>query len=164
MAKAELRIKQNMPEMLSFFYAFTEKPGIRLLQGIEGLKEIYEDTLRTKEDIYFMRTPADVKFMGEDYFRTYKKRRAELGITTYAFTVGPPTLKRSYDDKINKMVRTWINPDYYSSPVEINVYGSKVAYLVYGEELMGVLIQSEHIAESMRQLFRMIKPTRGVKN
>ena len=45
-------VKQSMPQMLSYFYSFTEKPGIRLLQGEEGLKEIYQDTLRTKKDIF----------------------------------------------------------------------------------------------------------------
>jgi sugar-specific transcriptional regulator TrmB len=154
---SEQQIKQNMPQMLSYFYSFTEKPGIRLLQGLDGLKEIYQDTLRTKEDIYFMRTPVEVKFLGEDFFEEYKKKRAALGITTHAYTVGPPTLRRSYDDKLNKMVRTWIELDSYTAPVEINVYGSKVSYLVYGDEVMGVIIQSQQIADSMRQMFKMIE-------
>ena len=156
-SKTEQQIKQAMPQMLSYFYSFTEKPGIRLLQGIEGLKEIYTDTLRTKQDIYFMRTSAEVKFLGEDYFQRYKKRRAELGITTHAFTGGPASLRKSLHDDANKMIRTWIKPEDYTAPVEINVYGDKVAYLVYGEEIMGIIIQSAFIAESMRQIFRMLK-------
>lgn len=156
-AQVEQQIKQAMPQMLSYFYSFTEKPGIRLLQGIEGLKEIYTDTLRAKQDIYFMRTSAEVKFLGEDFFQRYKKRRAELGITTHAFTEGPPSLKKSLLDDANKMVRTWIKPEDYTAPVEINIYGDKVAYLVYGEEVMGVIIQSAFIADSMRQIFRMLK-------
>jgi sugar-specific transcriptional regulator TrmB len=156
-SKVEQQVKQLMPQMLSYYYSFTEKPGIRLLQGIEGLKEIYRDTLRTKEDIYFMRTPAEIKVMGEEFFKTYKKRRAALGITTYAITVGPPTLRRSLQDDAFKMVRTWIKAEDYTAPVEINVYGDKVAYLVYGEEIMGVIIQSSFIAESMRQIFQIVQ-------
>ncbi len=155
--KLEQEVKHAMPQMLSYFYTFTEKPGIRLLQGLEGLKEIYTDTLRTKQDIYFMRTSADIKFMGEDFFQRYKKRRAELGITTHAFTIGPATLRKSLHDEAYKMLRTWIKPQDYTAPVEINVYGDKVAYLVYGEEIMGVIIQSAFIAESMRQIFCMIE-------
>jgi sugar-specific transcriptional regulator TrmB len=154
--KIEQQIKQSMPQMLSYFYSFTEKPGIRLLQGLDGLKEIYDDTLRTKSTIYFIRTPQEVKVLGEDFFQQYRKRRAELGITTYALTGGPPTLRRSINDDINKVIRTWINPEDYTAAVEINVYGDKVAYLVYGDEIMGVIIQSAHIAESMRQIFRMV--------
>lgn len=157
-AKIEHQIKQFMPQMLSYFYSFTEKPGIRLLQGIEGLKEIYADTLRTKQDIYFMRTPNEVKFHGEEYFLNYKKKRAQLGIKAYAFTKDTSVARHhSKDDKANKMERTWIKPTEYDAPVEINVYGDKVAYLSYGEEIMGVIIQSAPIAESMRQMFMMIK-------
>lgn len=153
----ENQIKNSMPMVLSYFYSFTEKPGIRLLQGVEGLKEIYKDTLRTKKDIYFLRTPADVKTLGNDYFERYKKKRAALGIKTYAYTQNTPEARRhSQDDKVNKMVRTWLKPKDYSAPVEINIYGNKVAFLVYGEDIMGVIIQNPPIAESMRQLFRLI--------
>lgn len=153
----EQQVKHSMPQMLSYFYAFTEKPGIRLLQGLEGLKEIYTDTLRTKQDVYFMRTPKEVEFLGDDFFERYKTRRAKLGITTHAFTPGPPSAQKSAGDKAYKMIRTWMNPRDYDAPVEVNVYGDKVGFLVYGEEIMGVIVQNKHIAESMRQIFTMLK-------
>jgi sugar-specific transcriptional regulator TrmB len=161
--KVENQLKLAMPQALSYFYSFTEKPGIRLLQGIDGLKEIYKDTLRTRKDIYFMRTPsADKDLLGDEYFNQYKKKRAELGITTYAYTTDIPPARRAAkaQDKVNKMVRTWIKREDYNAPVEINVYGDKVAFLSYGEELMGVIIQSPTIAESMRQVFKLINKNR----
>jgi sugar-specific transcriptional regulator TrmB len=154
----EGQIKQAMPQMLSYFYSFTEKPGIRLLQGVEGLKEIYNDTIRTKEDIYFLRTPLEVEVMGREYFYRYKKKRASLGIKTNAYTVDTPRARElSHDDKTNKMVRTWIKQKDYNAPVEINIYGDKVSFLSYGNDIMGVIIQSPSIAESMRQVFKLIK-------
>lgn len=156
-AKVEHQIKHAMPQMLSYFYSFTEKPGIRLLQGLEGIKEIYKDTLRTKKDIYFLRTPSEVKTLGDEYFSKYKQKRAQLGITTYAFTQDSSQAhKYAADDNLNKMVRTWLKPDSYDAPVEVNIYGDKVAFLAYGEEIMGVIIQSPAIAESMRQIFKLI--------
>lgn len=154
--RIEQEVKHHMPQMLSYFYSFTERPGIRLLQGIEGLKEIHRDTLRTKKDIYFMRTLSEVEHLGDAYFDRYKAKRAALGITTYAYTVGPFIKNQDKDDKIHKMVRTWIDPKDYTAPVEINVYGDKTAFLVYGEDIMGVIIQSAQIASSMRQMFRII--------
>lgn len=158
--KIENQVKHHMPQMLSYYYSFTEKPGIRLLQGKQGLKEIYQDTLRTKKDIYFIRTPAEVKTMGDEYFSKYKQKRAQLGITTYAFTQDTVHARRlAVDDKLNKMIRTWLSPESYEAPVEINIYGDKVAFLAYGEEIMGVIVQSAPIAEAMRQLLKLIKQT-----
>lgn len=157
-ALAENKIKQSMPQMLSYFYSFTEKPGIRLLQGEEGLKEIYTDTLRSKEDIYFLRTPSEVKVMGDDFYMRYKKKRADLGIKTYAYTKKTAFARMlASDDKKNNMIRTWIDEDDYTAPVEINIYGDKVAFLSFGEEVMGVIIQSRPIAESMRQIFKLMR-------
>lgn len=156
-AKVENQIKHAMPQMLSYYYSFTEKPGIRLLQGAEGLKEIYKDTLRTKRDIYFLRTQSDVNTLGKEYFSAYKLKRAQLGITTYALTPDEPTARvLAEDDKLNKMVRTWLKPQDYTAPVEVNVYGDKVAFLSYGDDIMGVIVQSPSIAESMRQLFKLL--------
>jgi sugar-specific transcriptional regulator TrmB len=156
-AQVENQVKHAMPQMLSYFYSFTEKPGIRLLQGLEGIKEIYKDTLRTKKDIYFLRTPSEVETLGSEYFSRYKQKRAQLGITTYAFTQETTQAQKyAADDKLNKMVRTWVSPEEYDAPVEINVYGDKVAFLAYGEEVMGVIVQSPAIAESMRQLLKLI--------
>lgn len=156
-AKTENQIKQAMPQMLSYFYSFTEKPGIRLLQGVEGLKEIYTDTLRTKKDIYFLRTPSEMQIMGDEFFLKYKKKRADLGIRTFAFTKKTPFAQQmALNDKRNNMVRTWINPKDYDAPVEINIYGDKVAFLAFGGDIMGVIIQSAAIAESMRQVFKII--------
>lgn len=157
MVRIENQIKQNMPQMLSYFYSFTEKPGIRLLQGVEGLKEIYTDTLRTKRDIYFLRTPIERQILGDDFYVRYKKKRAELGITAYAFTKDTPFARHmAQDDEANRMVRYWMDPSDYTAPVEINVYGDKVAFLAFGEDIMGVIVQSSLIAEGMRQVFRML--------
>lgn len=156
-SKIENQVKHAMPQMLSYFYSFTEKPGIRLLQGVEGIKEIYRDTLRTKRDIYFLRTPHEVDTLGGDYFSLYKQKRAQLGITTYAFTQDTPQARKyAFDDKLNKMVRSWVRPEDYDAPVEVNVYGDKVAFISYGEDVMGAIVQSPAIAESMRQMFKMV--------
>lgn len=156
-AEAEESIKRSMPQLLSYFYTFTEKPGIRLLQGEQGLREIYQDTLREKKDIYFLRTPAETDALGAQFFHQYKKRRAFLGITTYAYTQDTETGRRNVrEDGANKIVRSWIEQDDYTAPVEIDVYGDKTAFLAFGDEFMGVIIQSPYIAESMRQMMRMI--------
>ena len=52
------------------------------------------------------------------------------------------------------MVRTWLKPESYTAPVEVNIYGDKVALLAYGEDIMGVIIQNPPIAEAMRQMMR----------
>ena len=72
------------------FYKYSEQPGARTLQGLDGIKEVYSDTLRTAKDIHLVRTRADVPSLGEEYFKNYKKNRAQNGIHTYSLTPFSP--------------------------------------------------------------------------
>ena len=55
-AKNEKFVKENLSSLLDIFYANNEMPGARTLEGIEGIKEAYLDTIRVKQDIYLLRT------------------------------------------------------------------------------------------------------------
>lgn len=160
--KRENELNNLMPELLSYFYTYSEQPGIRFFQGEEGLKEIYEDTLRTGEDVYFVRTPSEKETLGKDFFEWYKRERAERGITTYACTQRLPGKHYSQEeDAAHRMVRTWLRPEDYTAPVEVDIYGDKVAFISFGQELIGVIIESPQIAEGMRQILQLAQ--KGVK-
>jgi sugar-specific transcriptional regulator TrmB len=71
--RAETELKNSINPLIELFYASSELPGTRTLQGIDGIKEVYADTLRTKQDIYLLRTAADTADLGLDYLDTLLK-------------------------------------------------------------------------------------------
>lgn len=155
-AALEDSVKQSMPTLLSYYYSFTERPGIRLVEGQDGLKEIYRDTLRSKEPIYLVRTPAEVQYLGQDFIQKYINKRRMLKIPVTGLTPDVPDATQDKEvDKQNMFTRTWMNPDDYTAPVEISVYGNKVAFSAFGNETMGVIIYNPSIAEAMRQLISL---------
>lgn len=139
-------------------------PGARTLEGIEGIKEVYNDNLRTKKDIYFLRTKADSKILGHDsdmdsFLRQYRDQRPLLGIHTYALT--PVTTSAMRHAKSGRDIalnfhRTWMPEEDYTAPVEIQVYGDKVAIISFGETQMATIITSPVIAEAMRQILKIM--------
>jgi sugar-specific transcriptional regulator TrmB len=155
--EAENRVKASLPQMLSFFYTFSEEPGVRMFQGKDDLIKIYEDHLRTRQDLYFVRSPQDVPFFGDPFFEKYKQKRVQLGIKTHAFTPDVPDSRaNAKHDAENNMVRTWLPTDSYQEPVEIDVYGNKVAFISFGEEVVGMIIESPQIAKAMRALLQIL--------
>ena len=153
----EKRVRDAMPSLLNFFYTYSEQPGVRFFQGKEGIRQIFEDMLRTRQDIYLLRSPADVRFFDEQFFERFRKKRAELGITTYALT--PQVVSAIHNeevDKLNKFKRTWLPSEDYTANVEWDVYGNKVAFISYGQEAIGMIIESPQIAESFRQIFNLL--------
>lgn len=154
----EKKIKLAMPTLMNFFYTYSEQPGVRFFQGKEGIKQIFDDMLRTHQDIYLIRSPADVPFYGEQFFENFKKQRAKLKIKTFALTPDVPSANHNPEiDEKNLFSRTWLKSDAYNSAVEWNAYGNKLAIISYGEEAIGMIIESPLIADSFRQLFNMLR-------
>jgi sugar-specific transcriptional regulator TrmB len=154
----EKQVKDAMPLLLNYFYTYAEQPGVRFFQGKDGVREVFNDTLRTGKTIYLIRSPGDVPFYDEDFFATYRAKRAKLGIKTHALTVDIPSAVHDPKlDEHNKFIRTWLSPESYTAPVEYDIYGDKVAIISYGQEAMGIIIDSPQIAESFRQLFGLMR-------
>ena len=160
--KNEKTVKDNLSTLLDIFYANNEMPGSRTLEGIEGIKEVYLDILRTKNDVYFLRTEADEELWGHnkelsEFLDSYRKQRAILGMHVHALTpVAPSSVKnvRAGSDNAWNFERVWMPRDAYTAPTEVQVYGDKVALVAYGETQMATIITSPAIAEAMRQILR----------
>lgn len=158
----EKQVRDTMPTLLDYFYAFSEQPGVRFYQGQDGIKQIFDDMLRTQKDIYLVRSSADIKFFDEQFFDAFRAKRAKRGITTHALT--PDTTharKNKAQDEQMKFLRTLIPSSSYTASVEWNAYGNKVAVISYGEEAMGMIIESPQIAESFRQLFALMQASQS---
>lgn len=156
----EQAVQNNLDSLIQFFYQHSEAPGARTLEGIEAIKHVYEDTLATKQDIYLLRTTADIPSLGEGFLDTYRQKRAALAITTHALTPqSPEGRKNMSDDEKFLFHRTWLPKNSYSAPVEIDVYGNKVALIAFGGTQMATIIDSPLIAEAMRQILALLITT-----
>ncbi len=156
----ERTVKDNISPLIDLFYAHTERPGTRTLQGIDGIKSVYEDTLRVQhKEIYLLRTTADEVDLGLNYLDDYRERRAAAGIHTYALTPDTEIARRhrdTHEDEAMLFHRTMLPVGAYTAPVEIDVYDDKVALIAYGETQMATVISSPLIAEAMRQVLRLV--------
>ena len=155
--RAETDIKQGIDPLINMFYAATEMPGARTLQGVDGIKTLYQEVLLENKDVYLIRTRADNAHLGYEYIYDHRLKRAKLGIQTYALT---PFTVRAHDNSANdaKLLfsRRWYAADNYTAPVEIQIFGTKIALIAYGQDQMVTILQSPPIAEAMRQLFNLL--------
>lgn len=160
-AKNEKYVKDNISSLLDVFYANNEMPGARTLEGIDGIKEVFKDVLRVKQDVYFIRTTADQVLSGEkaDHFlHKFRDQLPILGIHTYGLTpFNKEALQKSKtrDEAVN-FHRTFMPADDYTAPVEIQAYGDKVALISFGETEMATIITSPVIAEAVRQVLDLL--------
>lgn len=153
----EKQVKSIMPTLLNYFYTFSEQPGVRFFQGVDGIKEIYSDTIRTGKDITLIHSLADRELMSLDYYLEHSKKRAKAGIKTDIIS---PSKQPAFAPEVNSalgITRHVINSMSYTAPVEISVYGDKVAMISFDKEAMGTIIDSPQIAEAIKQLLQIVQ-------
>lgn len=145
LVRNEQEVKNGLSNIIDIFYASSEMPGTRTLQGIEGIKEVYADTLSSSnKTILLLRTSVDGPTLGHDFFDDYRKKRAAAGIDTYALTpmteISHRHVRAGEDEKM-RYFRTAIPLDSYTAPVEIDVYGKQIDALIPNEMENSVHVQ-----------------------
>lgn len=158
----ERLVKGSMATLLNYFYTYSEQPGVRFYQGKDGIEAIYKDQLRTKQPLYIVRSWKDRDFFGKGVFNVWRKRPAAHGIPT--IMLSPDVEDANNDPELDKKLlwsRTWMRKEDYTAPVEWDIYGDKVSIISFGEEAIGMIIESPQIAEAMRQMFKLMD--RGLK-
>jgi predicted transcriptional regulator len=153
----EKLVKDSMPSLLNFFYAYSEQPGIRFFQGLDGLRQIYDDQLRTGKEVSFIRSTADTKLYGYDTMRMLRGKFSKHGIKRHAFSPDAEDIPIDWKhtDQPRLLERTWLG-DSYDASVEWSVYGNKVSIISFGEEAIGMIIESPQIADAMRQILALV--------
>ena len=146
-----------VPELMSIFNLPGNKPKISYYEGIEGLKKIYEDTLRIpSQPLYgFMDVEEMFKVMGEDYMWNYAKRRTELGIH-YQVIVKRDSYTKELLGKNKTQDREVKVVEKLKLDTEIDIYGDKVGIYSFRPPYAGVIIEDKAINQTMMSVWRLL--------
>jgi hypothetical protein len=150
-------IDTALPALISDYNLVSGKPGIRFFEGQGGLEKIYEDILETGENFYLVRSAYEPAYKGKivPIIDEFIKKRVKKGISVTALTPRDRLAQKTTPEQDAKILykRTWLDTKSYNAPVEIDIYGNKVALLSFGAEFIGVIIESPQIAKALKQLF-----------
>lgn len=154
----EKQLQQQLPALLQQYYKHHEQPGVRFFQGKEGIYEIYAEQIRLGKPIQLLRTSADIRFFGFAFMEKVRKLAPKAGLRRRAFTPDVPEAPKNpkKSDQGMLLERTWYKSEDYTAPVEWDVYGNKVSIISFGEEAVGMVIDSPQIAEAVRQIFALL--------
>lgn len=133
-------------------------PAMKLYEGKEGLKTIFDDMLETIErqkikQIQVITDAGPISVLPK-YVPEWVKMREKLGVYTQLIEedVGG---RRTFES--NGMRETRIFPSHIKLDCSLDIYGDKVACMsVRGNEIYGAIIESPTIVNTIRQLFYMV--------
>ncbi|MEI6498739.1 MAG: helix-turn-helix domain-containing protein [bacterium] len=149
---------EALPELTSLYNTHATKPKIRLFEGIEGLKEIYEETLIVKQNseiIGYHQLALMHKHFDDTWINGYNTSRKEHQISQRAI-VEDSAFARAYrqnDTTENRETRL-IPEDKYPFKNENLIFGAKLAIISF-KDLLGVIIESADVAQTQRSIFEL---------
>lgn len=150
-------LKRIMPELLSIANALDKKPKIRFFEGLEGIKEVYKDTLNypNQEMLAWVSPQAanfDLKFLDDFYL----PRRIEKRIWVRAIAPDENFIQnfKSLDEKSLRRTKL-VSISQFPIEVEIDLYGKDKTAIMSFQEKIGLIIESKKIYITLKSIFEM---------
>jgi sugar-specific transcriptional regulator TrmB len=154
--KAERNLEANMPELTSQFNLSTGKPGIKFFEGVEGVKKVLEDSLRSKEEIY---TYADIEAIVKHIDKInqeYVQKRDKLNIKKRAILIDSPFARKylkNYHRTTTDMKFIKHNINNFNTVMQI--YDGKISYITLTSKIkIGAIIEDQNIYQMHKSLFK----------
>jgi sugar-specific transcriptional regulator TrmB len=158
---------QNLVKLLEpIFQHSTEKPLVTTFEGIEGIKEVYKDTLRVKDNLLAFLKINELDSELENWlYDYYNPKRRGMGMKADVI-VSVNDLKKSHAERyLNKdfmqsdgLTRTIeVDSKDYPMDMEINIYGQKVSFvdLSNKDKMVGLIIDNVSINTALKSIFKM---------
>lgn len=152
-----------LPELKGLFHKHA-RPRVRYFEGIEGIKRVYLDTLTATTEILNYANSKEIRKLWPTYDEEYVTERSKKRI--FLKGIAP-------DDEFGQAVKQkdevyfretrLLSSDEFHFRNEINIYDNKVAITSFHKELIGILIESEEIADTQRDIFKMAWAFAGMR-
>lgn len=146
----EQQLESVMPNMIALFARTKEKEETNFYKGGAGLKTVFEDQLAIGKEILILGASPLAYEMLDLYFHWFDKRRVEKRIKTRIIF---------HEGARKRIPRAEIRflPQKYSSPLAVNIYGDKVALILWSKEQpLAIVIKNKEISTGYRNYFELL--------
>lgn len=148
--------KGRMFELFSLYNLHQGKPGIRFAQGIEGIKKLFNETLKSKTEIlayadaggWLTHFPEYTRWYAEERIKKNIKERVIISDTTQALDY-----MKSYNTQVTEY--KFVSHAENKFSMEMDIFDNKVIYATLREPFIALLIEDKEIADTHRAIFEM---------
>ena len=159
--KQELDLKKQkvglvLPQLMHLFNTEKEETEVEVVKGKNVLRTIYKDIFnvlkKTKEKLYVLGVD-ETKFIQADeiaikqhVLRFKNNKLKELLLT-----------KESATDFLEGHQSEYrLIPDHLFNPTPTQIYGDKIAIIIWGKPMYSIIIKNKQVADANRKYFKML--------
>lgn len=149
-------INAFIPELMKLYSASGNLPTVRSYEGKDGIVSLRNLILESKEKDIYVVTDIDrfQKMFSQKERDAYTTERARRKLRThvlYCANDDTPSLTVDAPQKLKRLSR-----DDYPMESDVYIFDDHVAFATYGTAAHGVLLQGEHLATTMRSIFKIV--------
>lgn len=157
--KAKHTLDANIASMISDYNLASGKPGIRIYEGLEGIKKVLMDTIldNPQKDL---RTFSDVagymKYLKKWNQTVYAPKRKELQVFERVIIPDHPDATEYMSTYIANEITDilFIKHKLFPFASEFNAYNNKIAIVTFSEKThIGMIIDNTELYETLRSIF-----------
>jgi len=152
-------LKKSLPEFESLYNPKGVIPKIRFYEGIEGMKTIWEESLKcqNKEILGIMPSLDMFLTMGEDFIKYFVDMRVKKGIKTRTIRLESKEVKIDYFQKHKEQLRdVRYAPKDLIFNMAVLIYDDKTAFISSKRENFGFVVQSQEFTDYQKSIFEKI--------
>jgi sugar-specific transcriptional regulator TrmB len=142
----EQDVSEIIPELHARHKAVKEDGQVRLFKGIKGVKTVFLDIIRNGEDNYAFGSEGQFTKRMPEFALQFLRLKKENNIKTKMIVRQGRTEKHSIDSE-----HRYLNVE--ESPAVTNIYGKKVAIIIWTQEPEAIIIENESVAKAFKSYF-----------
>ncbi len=150
--KKEEDVKEIIPELERIYSATKEEKETLFFRGKEGVKSIFLDQIRDGKEILVLGASKEaydiLKYYLPHYDRERKRRRIKARII-----FDPSARKKGFRIPLSEI--RFLSGG-VSGPTATNIYGDKVALIIWTDNPYAILIKDKSVADSYRNHFEFM--------
>lgn len=141
-------IKDILPKLQDLHRHKKQEGQVRLYKGMKGVKTVFQDILRTGADNYVFGSEGQFEDNLPAYSELFNRLADEKGMIIRMIKRPGRKEKKSPNNR-------YVDKD-IKSPVVTNIYGNKIALIVWTDEPEAIVIENRSAAEAYRNYFEFM--------
>ncbi len=143
-------IKEVLPALQERYKAVKVKGQVRLFKGIKGVKAVFQDIIRTGKDNCVFGNESQLEERIPDYQPQFVRQLKENNIFVKEL------VREGRGTKTSNPKATRYVPKAIESPVVTNIYGDKIALIIWTDIPEAIIIENAAAAKAYRNYFEFM--------
>jgi len=155
----EEELQRILPEMHALLKVPKERHNVTLFYGPKGIKSIFQDMIKTAEPISVLDSECYMPEKMLYYTQYFVKQLNKKKIRVRHLVRESPEVRKTWEDESvspSKFTEVKFASLKFKSNSVIDIYGDKVAIIIWSEPPEAVIIQNKSVSEIFRNYFELL--------